>query len=72
MITYDPVFLAIKAFYDIPNTRFRQPIGPYENTYELVAYMEEIVRFSSEVHGAIEVKKEPPPTSDAFIYFYPP
>ncbi len=68
----DPLDLAVQVLSDLPNTRFRQPIGPYKTTYELVPYLEEIARLSKEVHKASREKTELPAYSDAFIYFYPP
>jgi len=67
----DPVTLAIKALNDIPNLKFNNPIGPYNTTYELVAYLEEIERFTQSVTQPIENAPLTLPHSDVFLYLYP-
>lgn len=66
----DPLDLAIKAFNDMPNTRFRQPVGPYRTTYELVAYLQEIRWFSGEIMQA-KTPDDMPDFKEVFMYFYP-
>jgi hypothetical protein len=70
-MTTDPLDLAVQALNDIPNTRFRQPIGPYRSTYELVAYLSEVARHSEEVMKADKEGRDLPTYSKVFMYFYP-
>ncbi len=67
----DPLEMAIDAFNDIPNIRFRHPIGPYISTYELVAYLSEVKRHSDAVMKADEEGRDKSGHSTVFIYFFP-
>jgi len=65
------VTLAIKALNDIPDTRFCHPIGPYNSTHELVAFLEEVESFTQQVTQPIKDAPLTLPHSDVFLYLYP-
>lgn len=69
---FDPLVLAIKALNDIPNTKFRDPIGPYKTTYELVAYLNEVLVYSDMVTLSRLIGHEQAPRTDrVFTYYFP-
>jgi hypothetical protein len=51
----DPLEIVIRALNDIPDTRFRQPVGMFRSTYELVAWLERIRRCTSEVRKECDI-----------------
>lgn len=70
-MTNDPVILAIVAFNELPNKRFRHPVGGYKTTYELVAYLEEVVRHSSEIRKELNNPRTLRTAGDAYLYHVP-
>lgn len=71
MTRSDPLSLAIRALNDIPRTTFRHPIGPYRDSYELVAYLAEVKRFSDEIIEAKTSGQEQEGSWKGFLYFDP-
>ena len=71
MTQTDPVSLAIRALNDMPKTRFRHPIGPYQDTYELATYLTEVKRFSDQIIEAETSGEKKEGSWKGFLYFDP-
>lgn len=67
----DPLSLAIRALNDMPRTRFRHPVGPYQDTYELVAYLTELKLFSNAMIEAEINGRKKEGSYKGFLYFDP-
>lgn len=69
----DPLKLAIRALNDIPNTRFRNPIGDrFRTTYELVAFLEEVKRHTEMFEEEMETNpKKAQGWGKMYLYFVP-
>jgi len=52
----DPLEIVVRALNDIPDTRFRQPVGMFRSTYELVAWLERIRCCTSEVRKECDIR----------------
>jgi len=71
-MTNDPLQLAIHALNNVPNTRFRTPIGKFKTTYELVAFLEEVKRHSVAISEQFADDPENAKTwGEVFLYHVP-
>jgi len=68
----DPLELMIEALNDLPNTRFRRPVGGFKTTYELVVFFEGVRQLTAENRIEVEEKRNKAALSDQpYIYFVP-